>query len=178
MGTSNLQESDSTGRFGVINIESMEPILDKVARQKMVKKFFATIEVCDKSSNALPTVVLRHKRTVRFLCVVFLVESLVFFVFPFLMFCVWNFGDNDLPPFKPDTTFEQICDVTWITAALPLSVTILVCDKVKFDLPDNVAVITLLVVSPGIFWALIVELLLILKKRRWNQLQSHRSTVW
>jgi hypothetical protein len=36
----------------------------------------------------------------------------------FLEYGVWNFGDSDLPPYQPDTLFENIMDGIWYLAGI------------------------------------------------------------
>jgi hypothetical protein len=39
--------------------------------------------------------------------------SLLSFLIIFLEYGVLNFGDSDVPPYQPDTTFERIFDFVW-----------------------------------------------------------------
>ena len=44
-------------------------------------------------------------------------DVLSFFIL-FLEYGVLNFGDSDLPPYQPDTWFETVGKIVWITATI------------------------------------------------------------
>ena len=47
---------------------------------------------------------------------------MIFFFFPWLQWGALNFGDSDLPPYRPNTLFENCLDAVWLAAALLLPV--------------------------------------------------------
>jgi hypothetical protein len=63
----------------------------------------------------------RHKRIVRFLIVALCVTGVVYFFLP-VVEAMFNFGDSDLPPYQPDTTFERVFERLWLLGLLPLAV--------------------------------------------------------
>jgi hypothetical protein len=66
-----------------------------------------------------------------------------------------------IPDNPPPTTFENICSWVWLVVSWPLCV-----DSVFFQHEDpSLFVFILLCIASGLFWAFIVELLLMAKKR-------------
>lgn len=72
---------------------------------------------------------------------------LVFFAFP-----------DTIPP----TPFEYFCTIGWAVASWPLSV---VWSMLEEDPP--LVVVGPLWIASGLFWAFVVELLLVVKRRMW-----------
>jgi hypothetical protein len=64
---------------------------------------------------------LQAKRFGAFVLVAVLL-SLLCFVIIFLEYGVLNFGDSDLPPYQPDTTFERAFDFLWFFVTIGAAV--------------------------------------------------------
>lgn len=56
----------------------------------------------------------------RFAFLILLAIALTFLSFAilFLEHGVFNFGDRDLPPYRPDTSFERILDGVWFAVTI------------------------------------------------------------
>ena len=114
----------------------MEPLLDKLARQKIVRNLFATIRSCDRSSD----------RWMRFIIVAVCVTVAIFVT----SFMIPGVG----------SVFGWVATITWYVLAWPVVV------AGAFLYPYAEPAVWLLVGSilAGLFWAFIVEL--ICKRRR------------
>ena len=71
------------------------------------------------------------------------------------------------PDTTPQTPFEDFCTYAWAVASWPLSI---VWSMSREDPP--LLVIILLTIASGLIWALIVELLLTVKKHLWPNHQK------
>jgi hypothetical protein len=93
-------------------------------------------------------------RVRRFIAVAFCATLAVAGMF-FLVFFVF-------PDTRPPTHFEDFCFYVWAVASWPLSV---VWSMSQLDPP--LVVIILLTIASGLFWAFVVELFFVVKKRMW-----------
>lgn len=93
-------------------------------------------------------------RVKRFVAVAVFATLLVLGLF-FLVFFIF-------PDTTPPTRFEYFCTIVWAVASWPLAV---VWYGSKED--PSIAVIILLTIASGLFWAFIFELLLTIKRRVW-----------
>jgi hypothetical protein len=126
----------------------MEPLLDKLGRQKAVQKIFETIRTCDKQSDRLA-----NKRVTRFIVSTICAMVLVFGLF----FISIIFSSDDSQP-----SF-----ISWpiaIVGAVAVWPFIAVDFIFHGDLPD-VFIIPVWIVT-GLFWAAVVELFIKLKRRK------------
>jgi hypothetical protein len=106
----------------------------------------------------------RHKRIVRFVVVAVFVTIVVCFVFP-MFEAMLNFGDSDLPPYQPDTPFEKICNGAWLIAALPVFAFGSILHTFGMDPNPPQVVLAFVFITPGLFWASLLEILLMLRGR-------------
>jgi len=103
----------------------------------------------------------RRRRAIRFLIVAFCVTIAPVFI-------IWlesalNFGDSDLPPYQPGTTFESLLNTGLALLGLPLAPVDFIFSKLGYNTTDSV--IAPLFIISGLFWAFIVELVLVAKNR-------------
>ena len=77
---------------------------------------------------------------------------------------MFNFGDSDLPPYKPDPPFERVCNDAYAFVALPLPIVAFICARFGMVDPPEIILYPLLI-TPGLFWASMVELLFMAKRR-------------
>src|SRR5579862_610550 len=67
------------------------------------------------------------------------------------------------PDARPPTTFENICTWVWLVVSWPVFV-----DSAFTPHKDpSIFVFVLLLIASGLFWAFIVELFFVVKKRMW-----------
>jgi hypothetical protein len=59
----------------------------------------------------------KHKRVVIFVLIAIFLSFLSFAIVG-LEYAVLNFGDSDMPPYKPDTLFEKTCDAIWFAVTI------------------------------------------------------------
>jgi hypothetical protein len=105
----------------------------------------------------------RHIRVGRFIVVALLVLFVGYVAIPCIEYGFLNFGDSDLPPFQPDTTFEKICDGIWLTVIFPFSAVGFLFGKIGINPPGFIW--CFLFISPGLFWAYMVEVILRARRR-------------
>jgi lipopolysaccharide export LptBFGC system permease protein LptF len=125
----------------------MEPLLDKLARQKAVRKIFETIHTCDKQSDRLAKI-----RVMRFIVSTICAMVLVFGLF----FVSLMFSQYDSQP----SYISWPIAFVGVVAVWPF---IAVGFIFHGDLPD--AFIIPVWIVTGLFWAAVVELFLKLKRR-------------
>jgi hypothetical protein len=125
----------------------MEPLLDKLARQKAVQRIFQTIRTCDKQSDT--------RRGRRF------VASMICAMFaPFAIFIsMVMFTDWDTSSFYGDTCFVILLVAEW-----PI---VLSAYFFRHDDPPMIVFLFLYFIS-GLFWAGIVDLFFVWRKRRFT----------
>jgi hypothetical protein len=117
-------------------------------------------------SNALPKMghaikMFRNKRVLRFIIVAISVPLLI--LGNLWLQAALNFGDSDLPPYQADTPFESACAISLAILGLPLLPVIFLSSAFGFDLPDFASY--LLLAIPGVFWASLVEFLVMARTR-------------
>jgi hypothetical protein len=126
----------------------MEPLLDKLARQKTVRMIFQTIRTCDKQSDKVAKM-----PVVRFIGSTICAMVLVFGLF--LLALV--FPDSS----QPFSFFFCVIAVIWAVIAWPF---IAVAFIFHGDLPD-ISLIPVWILT-GMFWAAVIELFIKLKRRK------------
>jgi hypothetical protein len=126
----------------------MEPILDKLARQKFVRKIFETIRACDKQSDRLA-----NKRVTRFIVSTICAMVLVFSLF----FVSLIFSSDDSQP----SFISWPIAIVGAVAAWPFIAVAFISDG---NLPD--ILIISVWITTGLFWAGVVELFIKLKRRK------------
>jgi len=127
----------------------MEPLLDKLARQKAVRGFFEAIRNCDKQSDKLA-----NTRAVWIIVATVCSLFVPFAIFPLMLV----FTDWDTPSFIGNTSFIVLLVVEW-----PL----VLCSflwKGHGDPPMFVCVF--LYVISGFFWVFLVDRIFVWRKRR------------
>jgi hypothetical protein len=130
----------------------MEPLLDKLGRQKAVRKIFETIRHCDKQSDRLAkNRALRF--TVRF--IVFTICAMVLISSLFLV-SVSVISEDSQPSF-----ISWPIAIAGAVAAWPLLAVAFVSHG---DLPDFFIIPVW--IMTGMFWAAVVELFIKLKRRK------------
>ncbi len=126
----------------------MEPLVDKLARQKVVKQFFAGIRACDKQFDKL-------KRLKRFFAVT-ICATIAIIAFTLATFH-W---DNP-------SILSTILAMAWKIVAWPIVVASYLLPG-RDDVGDGILIIYWVAagsVAAGLFWASLIELFFILKKR-------------
>jgi hypothetical protein len=99
---------------------------------------------------------------VRFFFVAIFVYLLGFAII-FLEYGVFEFPDTDLPPYPAPTALQVVCDTLLSIVGLPIAAFGFLCDKLGVE-PRGVFCY-LLLLTPGLFWAFIVEFLIRARRR-------------
>jgi hypothetical protein len=125
----------------------MEPLFDKLARQKAVRGIIDTIRTCDKQSDRLA-----NTRATRF--IVSMICAMFAPVAIFLSMLI--FTDWDTPSF-----FGNTCFIILLVAEWPL----VLCSFVFMPGNPPMIVCIFLYVISGLFWASIADLVFVWRKR-------------
>jgi hypothetical protein len=125
----------------------MEPLLDKLARKKAVRRIFETIRICGKQSDKLA-----KKRVVRFIVSTICAMVLVFGLF----FVSIIFSETSQSSF-----ISWPIAIVGAVAAWPFIVVAFISPR---DLPD-IFIIPVWILT-GLFWAAVVELFIKLRRRK------------
>ena|ERR1700690_2530230 len=126
----------------------MEPLFDKLARQKFVQKIFETIRTCDKQSDRLA-----NKRITRFI-----VSAICAMVLAFgLFFISLIFSSDDSQP----SFISWPIAIVGAVAAWPF----IAVAFISHGDPPDIFIILVWIVT-GLFWAAVVELFIKLKRRK------------
>jgi len=132
----------------LIAILSMEPLLDKLARQKPVRMVFKAICICDKQSDRLMATRRVRRFAVSTICALFA---------PFAVYMsMLLFTDWDIPSFYLNACFVVLLVIEW-----PL-----VLFSYLF-LPSGppIIVFVFLYLISGLFWASVVDLFFFWRKK-------------
>jgi hypothetical protein len=114
-------------------------------------------------SNMIPS----HKSIVRFILVAVFVSLFVLClgdIMSMVEFGIFHLPDTDLPPYPKPTILQQVDDTILFIAMLPSSACGFICAKLGIIMPKSLAVF--LLITPGLFWASVFELVFRVWKRR------------
>jgi hypothetical protein len=81
-----------------------------------------------------------------------------------LEFGVFELPDTDLPPYPTPTVLQRVDDAILFIGILPLSILGIVCNK--FDINPPNAFWCVMLITPGLFWASVIELFIRVWRRR------------
>jgi len=125
----------------------MEPLVDKLARQKPVRLFFEVVETCDELSDRLVCKIKGRRSLFRILSLSFVAMIAVLGLF--LWLALW---DDDMPNDPPASIFEKAFSWICLVFMWPFVVLSLI---MKSD-PPAILCLPLWVIT-GLFWGVVGE---------------------
>ena len=86
------------------------------------------------------------------------------FTIALLEIAVFRFPDLDLTPFPAPTVLQRVCGAILFIVTLPLPILGFICNKLDIQLPESL--LYALLITPGLFWATVINLLSRARRRR------------
>ena len=134
--------------WSVRPLSYMEPLLDKLARQKPVRMIFETIRKWDKQSDKSPNV-----PVIRFIGFTIFTMALVLGLFIFAL------GDGD--DSQPSSFIFSVIGVIWAVIAWPF----IAVDFIYHGAIRDYFLVPVWILT-GMFWAAVIELFIKLRRRK------------
>jgi hypothetical protein len=111
----------------------------------------------------LPEKLFANKRLKRFFVFAFWATAFVIAIMVLQGLLAVYFDDSEVAPTQSEPFIERLCEIMAAIAVLPWSAELLISDKFGINPPAVVSFVLLF--GSGLFWACVIELLLLARKR-------------